>query len=113
MLWPRVVLSVNDTLRGLLYLVKKLHVKLFSCDDEVARLSYAAAPAAANPTLIIQATILKAGSASARFHSKSRGINIYNPNTGKHIEIKEEALDSIRFPEFQQPMYPCYTQRIT
>ena len=49
------------------------------------------APVAANPALVIQTAILKAGSALTRFHSKSRTGNIYNPNTGKRIEIEEEG----------------------
>jgi hypothetical protein len=48
------------------------------------------APVAANPALVIQTAILKAGSALTRFHSKSRAGNIYNPNTRKRIEIEEE-----------------------
>ena len=53
------------------------------------------APVAANPSLVVQTAILKAGSALTRFHSKSRAGNIYNPNTGKRIEI-EEARRSIQ-----------------
>ena len=49
------------------------------------------APVASNPALVIHTAILKAGSALTRFHSKSRAGNIYNPNTGKRIEIEEEG----------------------
>src|SRR5580692_9256508 len=56
------------------------------------------APVAANPALVIQTAILKAGSALTRFHSKSRAGNIYNPNTGKRIEIEEEGARLNQFP---------------
>ena len=56
------------------------------------------APVAANPALVIQTAILKAGSALTRFHSKSRAGNIYNPNTGKRIEIEEEGARFNPFP---------------
>ena len=56
------------------------------------------APVAANPALIIQTAILKAGSALTRFHSKSHAGNIYNPNTGKRIEIEEEGARFNPFP---------------
>jgi len=56
------------------------------------------APVAANPALVIQTAILKAGSALTRFHSKSRAGNINNPNTGKHIEIEEEGARFNPFP---------------
>ena len=54
-------------------------------------------PSAAPASLRIQA-ILKAGSALMRFHSKSRAGNIYNPNTGKRIEIEEEGARFNPFP---------------
>jgi hypothetical protein len=53
---------------------------------------------AANPALVIQTAILKAGSALTRFHGKSRAGNIYNPNTGKRIEIEEEGARFNPFP---------------
>src|SRR5580698_10434124 len=56
------------------------------------------APVAANPALVIQTAILKAGSALTRVHSKSRAVNIYNPNTGKRIEIEEEGARFNPFP---------------
>jgi hypothetical protein len=56
------------------------------------------APVAANPSLVIQTAILKAGSALTRFHSKSRAGNIYNPNTGKRIEVEEEGARFNPFP---------------
>jgi hypothetical protein len=55
-------------------------------------------PVAANPALVIQTAILKAGSALTRFHSKPRAGNIYNPNTGKRIEIEEEGARFNPFP---------------
>jgi hypothetical protein len=56
------------------------------------------APVAANPALVIQATLLKAGSVVTRFHSKSRAGNIYNPNIGKRIEIEEDGARFNPFP---------------
>jgi hypothetical protein len=56
------------------------------------------APVAANPALIIQTTLLKAGSTVTRFHSKARAGNVYNPNTGKRIEIEEDGARFNPFP---------------
>jgi RES domain len=56
------------------------------------------APVAANPALIIQTTLLKAGSAVTRFHSKARAGSVYNPNTGKRIEIEEDGARFNPFP---------------
>src|SRR6202453_1145050 len=62
------------------------------------------APVAANPALVIQTAILKEGSALTRFHCKSRAGNIYNPNTGRRIEIEEEGA---RFNQFLELRPPC------
>jgi hypothetical protein len=56
------------------------------------------APVAANPALVVQTSILKAGTALTRFHSKARGGNVYNPNTSKRIDIEEDGARFNPFP---------------
>jgi hypothetical protein len=56
------------------------------------------APAAANPALVVQTSILKAGTALTRFHSKARGGSVYNPNTSKRIDIEEDGARFNPFP---------------
>lgn len=56
------------------------------------------APAAANPALVVQTSILKAGRVLTRFHSKARAGDIYNPNTNKRIDIEEDGARFNPFP---------------
>jgi hypothetical protein len=56
------------------------------------------APVAANPTLFIRSSILKAGNVLTRFHSKVRAGNIYNPNKNKRIGVEEDGARFNPFP---------------
>jgi hypothetical protein len=56
------------------------------------------APASANSALVVQTSILKAGTRLTRFHGKARAANVYNPNIDKRIDVEEDGARFNPFP---------------
>jgi hypothetical protein len=56
------------------------------------------APTVANPALVVQTSIIKAGTVLTRFYSRTRGGNVYNPNTSRRIDIEEDGARFNPFP---------------